>query len=80
MSAEPRAYALALAEGVTGQALVLQGYGPAVDALLQVAPPAALTPEAVAQGHTLVSAAAAAVVDGCGDWEQVGGEVAGGMH
>jgi hypothetical protein len=54
MKAEPRAYALALAEGMTGQPLALQGYSPAVDALLAVAPAAALTPEAVAQGHALV--------------------------
>jgi hypothetical protein len=36
MSAEPRQYALALAEGVTGQPLALQGYGMAYDMLLQV--------------------------------------------
>jgi hypothetical protein len=55
MSADPRQYSLALAEGLTGQPLVLQGYGAAYDALLQVAPAAALTPEAVAKGHALVS-------------------------
>jgi hypothetical protein len=55
MSAEPRQYALALAEGITGQALTVKGYSPAYDALLAVAPAAALTPEAVAQGHALVS-------------------------
>lgn len=56
MAAEPRAYALALAEGITGQPLALRGYGPAYDALLAVAPVAALTPASVAQGHALVSA------------------------
>eukprot|EP00882_Tetradesmus_deserticola_P028010 GHRQ01031175.1.p1 GENE.GHRQ01031175.1~~GHRQ01031175.1.p1 ORF type:complete len:150 (+),score=21.46 GHRQ01031175.1:278-727(+) len=55
MAAQPRQYALALAEGLTGQALSVAGYSPAYDALLAVAPPAALTPEAVAQGHALVS-------------------------
>jgi hypothetical protein len=55
MSSDPRQYSLALAEGLTGQPLVLQGYGAAYDALLQVAPAAALTPEAVAKGHALVS-------------------------
>lgn len=54
MSDDPRQYALALAEGMTGQPLQLQGYGPAYDALLQVAPAAALTPEAIAAGHQLV--------------------------
>jgi hypothetical protein len=54
MSSEPRQYALALAEGMTGEALTVRGYSPAYDALLAVAPAAALTPEAVAQGHALV--------------------------
>lgn len=59
MSADPKQYALALAEGMTGQPLQLQGYGPAYDALLQVAPAAALTPEAVAAGHQMAEELAA---------------------
>lgn len=55
MASDPRQYALALAEGLTGQPLQLQGYGAAYDALLQVAPAAAFTPEAIAKGHALVS-------------------------
>jgi hypothetical protein len=56
MRDEPRAYALALAEAMNGAPVSLQGYAsPAYDALLQVAPPAALTPAAVAQGLALVS-------------------------
>eukprot|EP00879_Flechtneria_rotunda_P019438 GHRR01020417.1.p1 GENE.GHRR01020417.1~~GHRR01020417.1.p1 ORF type:complete len:289 (+),score=116.17 GHRR01020417.1:997-1863(+) len=53
MTAEPRQYALALAEGLTGKAVILKGFNPAYDVLLQVAPPAALTPSAVTQGHAL---------------------------
>lgn len=55
MSTDPRQYALALAEGLTGDAITTKGFSPAYDLLLQVASPAALTPEGVAQGHTLVS-------------------------
>jgi hypothetical protein len=55
ISSDPRQYALKLSEAMTGQPLQLQGYSPAYDALLQVAPAAALTPEAIAKGHELVS-------------------------
>lgn len=51
---DPQRYALGLAEALTGQAPVMEGYSEAVDVLLAVAPAAALTPEAVARGHKLV--------------------------
>ncbi|KAF8058463.1 hypothetical protein HT031_005587 [Scenedesmus sp. PABB004] len=59
MAAQPAAYALALAEGLTGAPAALRGYGPALDLLLQAAPPAALTPEGVAQGHAAAAELAA---------------------
>lgn len=47
----PEAYATQLAETLTGGPLIREGYSPAYDALLKVAPPAALTPEGVAKAH-----------------------------
>jgi hypothetical protein len=51
VTSDPSAYALSLAEAVTGAPAVREGYGPAYDALLAAAPPAALTPEGVAKAH-----------------------------
>lgn len=39
---------------VTGSALQLKGYSPLYDAILSVAPPAALSPEGLALAHTQV--------------------------
>ncbi|KAI8471282.1 MAG: hypothetical protein J3K34DRAFT_458405 [Monoraphidium minutum] len=51
VAADPSLYALQLAEAVTGGPVVREGYGPAYDALMRVAPPAALTPAGVARAH-----------------------------
>ena len=54
LAATPGQYAVQLAEAVTGVPMVQEGYGTAYDVLLQVASPAALTPEGVRQGHEQV--------------------------
>ncbi len=52
---EPGVYAAKLAEAMTGQEVVREGFTPGMDALLAVAPAAALTPEGIRKGHELVS-------------------------
>jgi hypothetical protein len=51
VKSDPARYALSLAEAVNGGPVVREGYGPAYDALLAVAPPVALTPEGIAKAH-----------------------------
>lgn len=51
---DPTAYALQLSEVVTGEAVQMQGYGQVMDALVRLAPPAALTPQGVAEAHRQV--------------------------
>lgn len=53
LASDPGAYQQQLAEAVTGVPVVREGYDTAYDMLLQVAPPVALTPEGVRQGHEL---------------------------
>jgi hypothetical protein len=57
LAEKPEQYAARLAERVTGNPVVTQGYDPVYNVLLQVVPPAALTLEGVAKGHELVSSA-----------------------
>jgi hypothetical protein len=52
--ADPQQYSVQLAEAVSGEQVVKRGYGPAFDAVLAAAPPAAMTPEGIKQGHELV--------------------------
>lgn len=52
--ADPQQYSVQLAEAVSGEQVVKRGYGPAFDVVLAAAPPAAMTPEGIKQGHELV--------------------------
>ncbi|KAJ9513995.1 hypothetical protein QJQ45_021080 [Haematococcus lacustris] len=53
----PRVFGLQLAQALTGRAAVLTGYAnPLYDAILSVAPPASLSPQALADSHRQVSA------------------------
>ncbi len=51
---DPAAYAVQLSQVVTGEAVQMQGYGQVMDALVRLAPPAALTPQGVAEAHRQV--------------------------
>ncbi len=56
---DPRRYALRLSEAVTGRPVATSGYGEVYDALLAVAPPAAMSPEGLALAHQQVKKGAA---------------------
>jgi hypothetical protein len=56
MRSQPGSYAVRLAEALTGQPAVMEGYSPEYDILLRAAPAAALTQEGVARGLALVRA------------------------
>ena len=52
LSSNPELYAVELSERLTGAPLLVQGYAnPVFDAVLQVAPPAVLSPEGIRQAH-----------------------------
>ncbi|KAG1675124.1 hypothetical protein FOA52_003347 [Chlamydomonas sp. UWO 241] len=51
LSSSPELYAAALGEKLTGHPALVAGYDPLYDAILQAAPPAALTPEGVKRAH-----------------------------
>ncbi len=52
--ADPAVFALRVVEAVTGQPVALSGYSDVYDAVLAVAPPAALSPEGLALAHKQV--------------------------
>lgn len=54
LAENPDAYALQLAERVTGTPVAMEGFSPVYDVLLKVAPPVALTPAGVKRGHEQV--------------------------